>query len=146
MRLRNFLVCKTASLCYIRVKLSNPNMKLVTGVDLIEIERVQAAIDRHGQRFLRRVFTPAELAEVGLHPASLAARFAAKEAVSKALGSGIGKVAWQEIEILRGPAREPVLHLHGAGQDLSARLGIHYWSVSLSHTHEHAIAMVVGIG
>lgn len=146
MRLRNFLVCKTTSLCYIRVKLSNPNMKLVTGVDLIEIERVQAAIDRHGQRFLHRVFTPAELAEVGLHPASLAARFAAKEAVSKALGSGIGQVAWQEIEILRGPAREPVLHLHGAGQDLSARLGIRHWSVSLSHTHEHAIAMVVGIG
>ena len=121
-------------------------MKLVTGVDLIEIERVQAAIDRHGQRFLQRVFTPSELAEVGLHPASLAARFAAKEAVSKALGCGIGQVAWREIEILRGPSREPVLHLYGAGKDLSARLGIHTWSISLSHTHEHAIAMVVGFG
>ena len=144
--MRNFLVCKTTSLCYIRVKLSSPYMKLVTGVDLIEIERVQAAIERHGQRFLQRVFTPSELAEVGLHPASLAARFAAKEAVSKALGCGIGLVSWQEIEILRTPSRQPVLRLHGAGQDLSSRLGIHHWSVSLSHTHEHAIAMVVGIG
>jgi len=121
-------------------------MQLVSGVDLIEIERVRAAIQRHGQRFLTRVFTPQELFEVGMHPASLAARFAAKEAVSKALGSGIGLVTWQEIEILRGPSREPLLRLHGMAQDIASRLGVHHWSLSLSHTHEHAIAMVVGIG
>jgi holo-[acyl-carrier protein] synthase len=121
-------------------------MNLVTGVDLIEIERVQAAIERHGQRFLTRVFTPGELSEVGLHPASLAARFAAKEAVSKALGSGIGRVAWQDIEVLRGPSHEPLLRLHGVAERLASSLGIHCWSLSLSHTHEHAIALVVGIG
>ena len=121
-------------------------MNLVTGVDMIEIERVQAAMQRHGQRFLTRVFTPFELSDVGLHPASLAARFAAKEAVSKALGSGIGLVAWQDIEILRGPSREPVLRLHGVAERLASSLGIQRWSLSLSHTHEHAIAMVVGIG
>jgi holo-[acyl-carrier protein] synthase len=121
-------------------------MQLVSGVDLIEIERVRAAIQRHGQRFLTRVFTPQELFEVGMHPASLAARFAAKEAVSKALGSGIGLVTWQEIEVLRGPSREPLLCLHGMAHDIASHLGIHRWSLSLSHTHEHAIAMVVGIG
>jgi holo-[acyl-carrier protein] synthase len=121
-------------------------MKLVTGVDMIEIERIRAAIERHGQRFLTRVFTSQELYEVGEQPASLAARFAAKEAVSKALGSGIGLVAWQEIEILRGPSREPLLRLHGMADQLALQLGIHAWSLSLSHTHEHAIAMVVGVG
>ncbi len=121
-------------------------MKLVTGVDMIEIERIRAAIERHGQRFLTRVFTSQELYEVGEQPASLAARFAAKEAVSKALGSGIGLVAWQEIEILRGPSREPLLRLHGMAGQLALQLGIHAWSLSLSHTHEHAIAMVVGVG
>ena len=121
-------------------------MNLVTGVDMIEIERIRAAIERHGPRFLNRVFTPQELFEVGEQPASLAARFAAKEAVSKALGSGIGLVAWQEIEILRGPSREPLLRLHGMAYQLASQLGIHRWSLSLSHTHEHAIAMVVGIG
>jgi holo-[acyl-carrier protein] synthase len=121
-------------------------MNLVTGVDMIEIERIRAAIERHGQRFITRVFTSREVAEVGMHPASLAARFAAKEAVSKALGSGIGLVTWQEIEVLRGPAREPLLQLHGVAASLAASLGIRRWSLSLSHTHEHAIAMVVGIG
>ena len=121
-------------------------MKLVSGVDMIEIERIRAAIARHGERFLTRVFTPQELAEAGEHPASLAARFAAKEAVSKALGSGIGLVAWQEIEVLRGPSREPLLRLHGVADRLASQLGVCRWSLSLSHTHEHAIAMVVGIG
>ena len=121
-------------------------MKLVTGVDMIEIERIRAAIERHGWRFLTRVFTPQELYEVGEQPASLAARFAAKEAVSKALGSGIGLVGWQEIEVLRGSSREPLLRLHGMAQQLASQLGINCWSLSLSHTHEHAIAMVVGIG
>jgi holo-[acyl-carrier protein] synthase len=121
-------------------------MKLVTGIDLIEIERIEAAIARHGERFIGRVFTPGELADVGGLPASLAARFAAKEAAAKALGSGIGAVTWLEIEILRRPSGEPQLYLHGAAERLAQELGIQSWSISLSHTHEHAIAMVVGIG
>lgn len=119
---------------------------LRTGIDLIEIERIATITQRHGERFLQRVFTPQELAEVGNNPASLAARFAAKEATSKALGTGIGEVSWQDIEILRGPNREPVLHLHGAAQQLAQSLGLQTWSLSLSHTHAYAIAMVVAIG
>ena len=119
-------------------------MKLSTGVDVIEIERLREAIDRHGERFLNRVFTPLELAEVGTDPASLAVRFAAKEAVAKALGTGIGVICWQEIEIRRGPERQPQLHLHGAAAQLAAQLGLVHWSVSLSHTREIAIAMAVG--
>ena len=88
-------------------------MKLRTGVDLIEIERIEASITRHGDRFLTRVYTPRELDEVGKSIASLAARFAAKEAVSKALGCGIGEVRWVDIEIIHGPHGEPILILHG---------------------------------
>lgn len=119
---------------------------LATGVDLIEIGRLEATIERHGERFLQRVFTPRELEQVGSNPASLAARFAAKEAVSKALGTGIGPVAWREIEILRGQAREPELVLHGQARQLADEGGLTQWSLSLSHTHTHAIAMVVACG
>jgi len=119
-------------------------MKLSTGVDIIEIERLTEAIDRHGERFLNRVFTPLELAEVGTDPASLAVRFAAKEAVAKALGTGIGVICWQEIEIRRGPERQPQLHLYGAAAEMAGQLGLVHWSVSLSHTREIAIAMAVG--
>lgn len=118
-------------------------MPLSTGVDLVEILRLQAAIDRHGMRFLVRIFTAQELEEVGQNTASLAARFAAKEAVAKALGTGIGVVNWHEIEVLRGPARQPILHLHGAARQLADDLHLKGWSLSLSHTTTHAIAMVV---
>ncbi len=121
-------------------------MNLRTGVDLIELERVEAVIQRYGQRFLERVFTPRELAEVGENVASLAVRFAAKEATAKALGTGIGDVGWQEIEILRGPARQPNLYLHGRASDLADNLELETWSLSLTHNQSHAIALVVAIG
>lgn len=120
--------------------------KLATGVDLVEVDRIQRVIEEHDERFLKRVFTPQELDEAGENYASLAARFAAKEAVAKALGTGIGTVSWQEIEILRGPEREPNLCLHGAAQNLAQALHLKRWSISLSHTHEHAIAFVVALG
>lgn len=116
--------------------------KLTNGVDLIEISRISQAIDRHGEHFLRRIYTSRELALVGDRPASLAGRFAAKEAVAKALGCGIGDVSWTEIEILRGPNNEPVLQLHGNARQLANRLGFHTWSISLSHSMDFAIAMV----
>jgi holo-[acyl-carrier protein] synthase len=119
---------------------------LHTGVDLVEIERVARAVSRHGARFTGRIFTARELAQIGDQPASLAARFAAKEAVAKALHTGIGDVGWLEIEVLRGPAREPVLHLHGAARRLADERGLHTWSLSISHTHSHAIAFVVALG
>jgi holo-[acyl-carrier protein] synthase len=120
--------------------------KLATGVDLVEVDRIKRVIEEHDERFLKRVFTSQELDQAGNNLASLAARFAAKEAVAKALGTGIGAVAWQEIEILRGPEREPVLCLHGAARDLARALDLKHWSISLSHTHEHAVAFVVAMG
>jgi len=116
---------------------------LASGVDLVEIERMRGIIERYGERFLERVFTSHELTEVGNNISSLAARFAAKEAVSKALGTGIGKVSWRKIEVLRGPARQPILHLYGEANRLAQELGLHQWSISLSHTQAHAIALVV---
>ena len=121
-------------------------MKLANGVDLIEIGRIQESIERHGDRFLQRIYTQGELSQVGGNTASLAARFAAKEAVAKALGTGIGAVRWREIEVLHGPEREPVLYLHGAARERANTLGLDSWSLSLSHTATHAIAMVVALG
>jgi holo-[acyl-carrier protein] synthase len=118
---------------------------LQTGVDLLEIERFASAFQRYGQRFLQRLFTPTELAENKANLASLAARFAAKEAVAKALGTGIGRVAWHDIEICRGAAGEPVLILHGAAQRLANEQHLETWSLSLSHTQYHAIALVVAM-
>jgi holo-[acyl-carrier protein] synthase len=121
-------------------------MNLRTGVDLIELERIESVIQRHGKRFLERVFTARELEEVGENTASLAARFAAKEAVAKALGTGIGDVGWQEIEVLRGPARQPKLYLSGQAAYLAGKLRLDTWSLSLTHNQTQAIALVVAIG
>jgi holo-[acyl-carrier protein] synthase len=121
---------------------------LTSGVDLIEIARVQRALDRHGERFLERVFTPAEIAYARRRPAELAARFAAKEAVSKALGVGMrmmarGGIRWHEAEIMGDHRGKPLVRLHGRAAARAAELGLTEWSVSLSHTAEHAIAFVV---
>jgi holo-[acyl-carrier protein] synthase len=116
---------------------------LHTGVDMMEVRRLREAIERHGDRFLRRIFTPAELKELKGNLPSLTARFAAKEAVAKALATGIGDLSWQEVEVLRGPRREPVLNLYGAAESIAKQRGIKHWSITLSHTHEHALAFVV---
>ncbi len=116
---------------------------LRTGIDLIEIARLQEAIARHGERFLQRVFTAQELADCKGNFASLAARYAAKEAVSKALGTGIGPVGWKEIEIVRGPEREPLLQLHGAAAQKAAELGLTAWAISLTHDQTQAAAVAV---
>ena len=118
---------------------------LRTGIDLIEIDRFASAYQRHDQRLLHRLFTPIELAENGENMASLAARFAAKEAVAKAFGTGIGNISWQDIEIRRGCSGEPILHLHGAAQKMAEEQNISTWSLSLSHTQSHAIAIVVAM-
>jgi len=118
---------------------------LRTGVDLIDIDRFTAAYLRYKQRLLQRLFTSIELAENGENMASLAARFAAKEAVAKAFGTGIGVISWHDIEICRGASGEPILHLSGAAQRLAEQHHLHTWSLSLSHTQKHAIAFVVAI-
>ena len=119
---------------------------LRTGVDIIEVGRIDEAILRHGDRFFHRFFTTQELIDADGRTPALAARFAAKEAVAKALGCGIGDVGWKDIEIVRDGRRMPHLRLHGAAQALAQQLGLVEWSVSLSHTHEHAMALVVALG
>ena len=118
---------------------------LATGIDIVEIPRLENAIDNHGERFLNRIFTRGELQEVGHKTASLAARFAAKEAVAKALGTGIGPVNWKEIEILRGSAGKPELYLNGQAAVIAGQLGLKKWSISLSHSQTYAVAMAVAI-
>lgn len=119
-----------------------------SGVDLIEIERVAAAVDRYGDRFLRRVFTQAELALCRGRSESLAGRFAAKEAVAKALGTGIWRegVEWRDIEVLRTNAGEPCVTLHAGAALRADALGIVQWSVSLSHDRTSAIALAIAVG
>ena len=121
-------------------------MPLRNGVDIIEIHRFKTALDRHSNRLLSRIFTTLEIRDCGADIRSLAVRFAAKEAVSKALGTGIGRVSWHEIEITRQPSGEPVLHLHGEAEILANELGLHEWALSLSHTESLAIAFVTAAG
>jgi holo-[acyl-carrier protein] synthase len=116
---------------------------LRVGVDMIEVARIERAISRHGERFYERFFTPAERDYCGGVYHRLAARIAAKEAVAKALGTGIGDVQWVEIEVLADERRRPVLNLHGRAAQLAAEMNLQAWDISLSHTQEQAIAFVV---
>lgn len=120
---------------------------LRTGIDLIEVERVAAALTRYGERFTRRVYTDGEIAYCAGRVTSLAARFAAKEAVSKLLGVGIQHrdgVDWREIEVVSAANGFPTLALYGKAQARARELGLQEIALSFSHTREHAIAFVVG--
>jgi holo-[acyl-carrier protein] synthase len=118
-----------------------------TGVDITEVGRIETAVQRFGNRFLKRVFTPAEIRYcMGKPNASerLAARFAAKEAGMKAIGTGLRHgVTWQDVEVLRLPGQRPVLQFHGKAAEFAARLGCKHTHLSLSHTKEQAIAHVI---
>jgi holo-[acyl-carrier protein] synthase len=113
----------------------------------VEIARIWTAIARHHERFLARVFTEIELAQCHERPESLAARFAAKEATAKALGTGIWRhgIGWTDIEVVRSEVGAPSLHLHNAALQRATILGWATWSVSLSHDRERAIAFVVAM-
>lgn len=114
---------------------------------MIEHARVEAGIQRLGERFLNRFFTPGERQDCEDRPHRLAARLAGKEAVAKALGTGIGDIGWKEIEIrVDNPRKRPTLHLHGAAAQLAAEMGLTVWDVSLTHTRECAAAMAVASG
>lgn len=119
---------------------------LRTGVDIVELERVERVMARSGQRFMARIFTPQEQAYCQDRIASLAGRFAVKEAVAKALGTGIGEMTWVEIEIVSDALGRPELILHGAAKQLADRLGLVEWSISLSHTETYAIGFAVAMG
>lgn len=113
------------------------------GIDLIETVRIEEGIARFGERFLNRFFTPGERADCADQPHRLAARFAGKEAASKALGTGIGLVGWQDIEVRCDAVGRPTLFLHGAAATEAARLGLTEWDVSLTHTAHYASAVVI---
>ncbi|HLB64657.1 MAG TPA: holo-ACP synthase [Anaerolineales bacterium] len=117
-----------------------------SGVDILEVDRVDRAILRHGDRFFERFFTSQELIDCRGHTPALAARLAAKEAVAKALGTGIGVVGWKDIEIVAGPKRQPMLELHGEARRVAEAMGLRQWTISLSDTHEHAVAVAVAMG
>jgi holo-[acyl-carrier protein] synthase len=122
-------------------------MILGTGIDIIEVARIQTAHERFGERFLRRILLPDEISYCLSHrdPAPfLAARFAAKEAISKAFGTGIGaELGWQDMEIRRKESGEPFVVLHGPGQKLLEQRGGRAVLISLSHTQAHAAAVAI---
>ncbi len=121
---------------------------LTTGVDMVYIPRVENALKRYGARFIERVFTMREVAASHGYAHELAARFAAKEAVAKALGVGMRVmspfgVRWHEVETLRDMLGKPVVVLSGRAAERAHELGVTEWAVSLSHEREYAIAFVV---
>ena len=124
---------------------SQPTAVLHTGVDLIEIARVKDVLARHGQRFLDRVYTAREQDYCGDRLPELAARFAAKEAVMKALGTGVRGIGWREIEVLANARGKPVLVLHGRARARANRLGFRTLEISMTHERTIACAFTVAI-
>ena len=116
---------------------------LTTGIDIIEISRVRRVLEQYGQRFLDRIFTPAEIAYCRERAPNLAARFAAKEATMKALGTGVRGVGWKDIEVVRQESGAPSIELHGRAKQRAQRLGVQEVAVSLSHSRDYAVASVV---
>jgi holo-[acyl-carrier protein] synthase len=113
------------------------------GVDLIELDRVAHVLARHPRRFLARVYTPLEVAFCRGRVPELAARFAAKEAVMKALGTGARSVGWRDIEVLPDRRGKPLVYLHGRAIDRAERIGLEAIDISLTHLRDQAMAVVV---
>ncbi len=132
-----------------RISVANGQSMLVCGVDVVEISRVEGVLARHGRRFLDRIYSPLEVAVSRGRAGELAAGFAAKEAVSKALGVGIfgsDGLSWREVEVLPDRRGRPLVYLYGRALARARELGIADLAVSLSHDGGLAIAMVVGQG
>ena len=122
-------------------------MILGSGVDLCEVPRIEAAVARYGSRFLERIFTFREIAYADRKANRFeryAARFAAKEAGMKALGTGWhGGITWQDFEVVNLPSGRPTLEFHGRAAEIAAKLGVRSVALSLTHTKEQALAMVI---
>jgi holo-[acyl-carrier protein] synthase len=118
-----------------------------TGIDIVEVPRIGQSIERFGERFLKRIFTPAEIRYCQAkanYVERFAARFAAKEAGMKAIGTGMrGGVSWQDFEVGREPGGRPTMLLHGKAAQVAAGLGMRRAHLSVSHTEEHAVAYVI---
>ena len=117
------------------------------GVDIAEVDRLEAAIGRRGEAFLKRVYTPGEIAYCERHRARFeryAARFAAKEATMKALGTGWGNgVRWVDLEVAREPSGKPTMRLHGRAREIADQMGVKHISLSLTHSGNTAFAQVI---
>lgn len=114
-----------------------------TGVDIIEISRIAGVVQRYGDRFLHRVYTASEQMLYRGRVPELAARFAAKEAISKALGTGIWGIRWREMEVLPDMRGKPLVFLHGAAAARAREINLRHFDISLSHSREFAVAVVV---
>jgi len=118
-------------------------MQLI-GTDIIEIARIKRVLGRWGTRFLHRVYTDAEISQCRMRLPSLAARFAGKEATLKALGTQTSGISWKDIEILSDPTGKPMVNLHGQAQLQTDYLQLENLAISLSHSREYALAVVIG--
>jgi holo-[acyl-carrier protein] synthase len=118
---------------------------VTTGIDVIEIARIQRTLDDFGERFLRRVYTEYERERYRDRVPELAARFAAKEATSKALGTGIRGIRWREMEVRSNRRGKPILVLHGGAAERARTLGLHAFDISLTHSRTDAVAFVVAL-
>ncbi len=120
-------------------------MKLVSGLDLVEIKRIASLKAAIKARFIQRILTPEEQ-KFSTPDQSIAGVYAAKEAAAKALGCGIGKISWHDMEIISDEYGAPHIHFSGRAEQRARELGITCWSVSITHTAELAAAQVIGIG
>lgn len=117
---------------------------IITGVDIVELERISSALERFGERFLKRVYTEREREYCRGRIPQLAGRFAAKEAVMKAFGTGLYGIGWRDVEVVRLRGRRPEVEIHGRGLVIYERQGIMQLSLSISHSRDYAVALVVG--
>src|SRR5579885_3499962 len=120
-------------------------VNVAVGIDIIEVERVRKVFERHGERFLKRVFTEREVLQCRGKATRLAGRFAAKEAISKALGTGLHGVAWREMEVVQLRSGRPTVRLHGNAKRRAEQLGLSAFDVSIADLVEFSIAIAVAI-
>jgi holo-[acyl-carrier protein] synthase len=120
-------------------------VNVTVGIDIIEVERVRKVYEKHGERFLARVFTQNEVQQCRNKIARLAGRFAAKEAISKALGTGMRGVRWQEMEIVQLRSGRPSVRLHGTAKLRAQQLGLSAFDVSIADLAQLSIAIAVGV-
>jgi holo-[acyl-carrier protein] synthase len=122
-----------------------PDGTTEVGIDIIKVDRIRRSLARFGDRFSKRVLTPAEQRYVRDRPETLAGRWAAKEAVSKVLGLGVRGIGWREIEIERLPTGQPAVRLHGRAERRGEQLGMERIAVSISHEADYAVAIAFGV-
>jgi len=115
------------------------------GIDIIKVDRIRASIERFGERFAKRVLTPAEQRYVRMRPETFAGRWAAKEAVSKVLGLGVRGIGWRDIEVERLPTGQPSVRLHGRAAARAEQLGMERIALSISHESDYAVAIAFGV-